>query len=141
MIVLGSVGILGSFSVYFTSYFKSINPSLSLYYSYFYQSISTFFATIFGFIGGFIEHKFGANITILSGGIVKFFWSNFNAFCQKCRIWVFLYDGFWNWFQYKYSNCNEKPLSILLIEKGTFLCYLQSMMNLNLLDSISLEKS
>ena len=37
MILLGAVGILGSFSVYFTSYFKSIDPSLSLHYSYFYQ--------------------------------------------------------------------------------------------------------
>lgn len=72
MLILGSITIIGSFSVYYTSYFKSINPSLSLHYSYLFQPIMTFFITIAGIAGGFIDHKFGSNVSILIGGIILY---------------------------------------------------------------------
>ena len=131
MILLGAVGILGSFSVYFTSYFKSIDPSLSLHYSYFYQPISTFFVTIFGFIGGFIDHKFGANITILSGGIVMFFGAILMHFAKNVRYGYFCMMVFGTGFGISTAIAMKNLCLFYPSKKGLFYAILQSMMNLS----------
>ena len=131
MILLGAVGILGSFSVYFTSYFKSIDPSLSLHYSYFYQPISTFFVTIFGFIGGFIDHKFWANITILSGGIVMFFGAILMHFAKNVRYGYFCMMVFGTGFGISTAIAMKNLCLFYPSKKGLFYAILQSMMNLS----------